>query len=315
MRDTLEELQRAGLIWEDPYVQCRMQSTLAAMRTKTDVPRALCIPFAPEAILKQQSPEGFVRFAPPPPNEVFYPPFSKKNYPAPFFNSPREDTMQPNIQLTSSRHPQQSARNFEMLQEFLQPIRQPEIVESDFRNVIEAPRISYEPDYPDYQQLDNNYPKEASHFKERQEILDGETVNDLLEELAYPRTSFREVSQSHHIPQQHLFAPNEADYVESPEMIPQNDQGIYTEGGVVYSGQDMDSKEEARNILADMLGFTRHERLDVKKPGPIVVPPPNDQNKTQKVEKSSPKSKKLLRDDKAPYTVDTDYAHVRLKNP
>lgn len=26
-------------------------------------------------------------------------------------------------------------------------------------------------------------------------------------------------------------------------------------------------------MLADMLGFTRHERLDVKKPGPPAAPP------------------------------------------
>ena len=35
----------------------------------------------------------------------------------------------------------------------------------------------------------------------------------------------------------------------------------------------MDRKIEARNLLANMLGFTRHERLDVKKPGPPASPP------------------------------------------
>lgn len=30
---------------------------------------------------------------------------------------------------------------------------------------------------------------------------------------------------------------------------------------------------EATNLLANMLGFTRHERLDVKKPGPPAAPP------------------------------------------
>lgn len=32
---------------------------------------------------------------------------------------------------------------------------------------------------------------------------------------------------------------------------------------------------EATNLLANMLGFTRHERLDVKKPGPPAAPPPS----------------------------------------
>lgn len=36
----------------------------------------------------------------------------------------------------------------------------------------------------------------------------------------------------------------------------------------------MERKLEASNLLANMLGFTRHERLDVKKPGPPAAPPP-----------------------------------------
>lgn len=35
---------------------------------------------------------------------------------------------------------------------------------------------------------------------------------------------------------------------------------------------------EASNLLANMLGFTRHERLDVKKPGPPAAPPPSSQS-------------------------------------
>lgn len=35
---------------------------------------------------------------------------------------------------------------------------------------------------------------------------------------------------------------------------------------------------EARNLLSNMLGFTRHERLDVKKPGPPAAPPPSSQS-------------------------------------
>lgn len=35
---------------------------------------------------------------------------------------------------------------------------------------------------------------------------------------------------------------------------------------------------ETQNLLANMLGFTRHERLDVKKPGPPAAPPPSSQS-------------------------------------
>lgn len=103
----------------------------------------------------------------------------------------------------------------------------------------------------------------------------------------------------------------------------------------------VDSKIEARNLLANMLGFTRHERLDVKKPGPPPSPP------EQPVEDSSanshlpasppppepkidvtkevlpahikdnplPKLKKDFHndDDHAPHSVDTDYTYVYLK--
>lgn len=40
----------------------------------------------------------------------------------------------------------------------------------------------------------------------------------------------------------------------------------------------MERKIEATNLLANMLGFTRHERLDVKKPGPPAGPPPSSQS-------------------------------------
>lgn len=78
-----------------------------------------------------------------------------------------------------------------------------------------------------------------------------------------------------------------------------------------------------------MLGFTRHERLDVKKPGPPVDIPLEDHpaiNATAaKIHTDSnnggllPKIKKVLHleidDDHAPHSVDTQFAHVILKTP
>lgn len=78
-----------------------------------------------------------------------------------------------------------------------------------------------------------------------------------------------------------------------------------------------------------MLGFTRHERLDVKKPGPPADIPIEDhpainsnalkqQNEANK-DGLLPKIKKVLHlesdDDHAPHSVDTQFAHVILKTP
>lgn len=79
-----------------------------------------------------------------------------------------------------------------------------------------------------------------------------------------------------------------------------------------------------------MLGFTRHERLDVKKPGPPADIPLEDhpainstaaKNHVNAVNKDGvlPKIKKELHlegdEDHAPHSVDTQFAHVILKTP
>ncbi|TMW54820.1 hypothetical protein DOY81_000053, partial [Sarcophaga bullata] len=119
---------------------------------------------------------------------------------------------------------------------------------------------------------------------------------------------------------------------------------VFTEGGLITmnEGQELGSaydkkrrKEKARELLANMLGFTRHERLDVKKPGPLVGPPPSvkedldrKKNSTDNKEhlpahikdsNEAMKKKKVVKEhsdeDHAPHTVDTEYAHVFVKNP
>uniref|UniRef100_A0A1A9VZP7 Receptor-type tyrosine-protein phosphatase N2 n=1 Tax=Glossina brevipalpis TaxID=37001 RepID=A0A1A9VZP7_9MUSC len=126
-----------------------------------------------------------------------------------------------------------------------------------------------------------------------------------------------------------------------------NPENVYSEAGLIRIREDEsldrelvddNRKEKAREILADMLGFTRHERLDVKKPGPLVGPPHSDKeviekhhrNRTNINEENMPthiksesyeanKKKKLIQkhseEDHAPHTVDTEYAHVFVKNP
>lgn len=121
----------------------------------------------------------------------------------------------------------------------------------------------------------------------------------------------------------------------------QKPRPVFTEGGLVYVPEDEEEvrKAKVREIFASMFGFTRHERLDVKKPGPLIGPPPNaaeQANKLNKTEDSSAgnkellpahingsqegnKKKKVLKDhsdeDHATHTVDTEYAHVFVKNP
>lgn len=108
------------------------------------------------------------------------------------------------------------------------------------------------------------------------------------------------------------------------------DGGVYTEGGLVYVPNP--SNDATTNLLQSIMGFQRHERLDVKKPGPQPpqVPPSSqspheapkmdDRNLEQipahmKMEQQ-PKMKKQMHNDMdhANYSVDTEYAHVILKN-
>lgn len=84
------------------------------------------------------------------------------------------------------------------------------------------------------------------------------------------------------------------------------------------------------SLLKEMFGFTRHERLDVKKPGPPADIPLEDhpainstaaKNHVDAVNKDGvlPKIKKELHlegdEDHAPHSVDTQFAHVILKTP
>lgn len=408
LRSMLEELQAAGLGWQDQFVQCRMQGGLFALRTKSDVPKNLCASLSPVSTSNNREdtrenelnsmpsgPEAFVRFAPPSvqdntyADELFYPPIDKKN--------DRYYEQAP-LPITSKTSP----HNLELIQEYLQPIRpishlreserqrnfddeialrrmlSAELSESPYERGVAM--IPQEPDYINEDSFgeSNQYFSDlqkrkqqnlASHFKERQHQLEEEEFTELLDKLATPQhSSFREITHTEHqrnplldqadLPLNNFHPKGRYPIFEADNEIPdsyyplkqefdlQNDQpyfepnGIYTEGGVVYpESQNLafDSKEEARNVLADILGFTRHERLDVKKPGPLTGPPPSSQspeeppktlskngsinaNMTVDSGETGPKSKKVpnvdhsTNNDHAPHSVDTAYAHVRLRN-
>lgn len=105
------------------------------------------------------------------------------------------------------------------------------------------------------------------------------------------------------------------------------EDGVYTEGGLVYV-PGSNKNDATTSLLQSIMGFTRHERLDVKKPGPQPPKPPADlPEETTKVDnrnleqlpdhmKSEVTKKQVhnMQDDHANFSVDTEYAHVILKN-
>ncbi|CRK93061.1 CLUMA_CG006471, isoform A [Clunio marinus] len=177
-------------------------------------------------------------------------------------------------------------------------------------------------------------------------------------------TFFREVAKSEHIPNaQHYqideeVSPNffsgrnehhrrmfdyedtEANELPTVYLSPRDqlssyrdspDDGVYTEGGLIYVPGN--SKNDATtNLLQSIMGFTRHERLDVKKPGPLAPKPQEpleSDDEPQKVDnrnleqlpahmksEEQPKMKKQMHSnlDHANYSVDPEFAHVILKN-
>lgn len=177
-------------------------------------------------------------------------------------------------------------------------------------------------------------------------------------------TSFRELSKSEHIPTNVQHLQVEEDEVEpnffngrnehhrrlfdleetEPNDLPtvylsprdqltnfrddSPEDGVYTEGGLVYVPGSQ-KNDATTSLLQSIMGFTRHERLDVKKPGPVAPKPLPESDDTSKVENRNleqlpahmksdepPKTKKQVHSDldHANYSVDTEYAHVILKN-
>ncbi|KAK6631075.1 hypothetical protein RUM43_014171 [Polyplax serrata] len=89
----------------------------------------------------------------------------------------------------------------------------------------------------------------------------------------------------------------------------EDDHGVYTEGGVVYLKDDRtgdtDSFEEFMNAYSN-LGFKRPERLDVKKPGPLITSSQTpsktekqENTKGSKTEKENEKSSVKAKDSSA----------------
>ncbi|XP_037919651.1 receptor-type tyrosine-protein phosphatase N2 [Hermetia illucens] len=395
----LEELQGAGLGWDHPFVQCRIQGALYSIRHNTPLPQNLCVNLAPDPeIFDPQSPLAFVRFTPPSDDyadEVYFPP-PKKGFDDRLYRNPPEVVMHhetpPRLPENLEIYPESSIADSERNEELKEELATEELADriKDIVNRIELRRMlaRYEsgklspPVYLNDQVLPENYlvdenvllPNEYKENNKRTEIEPVKTEDNEL-----PTTFFREMARNEHVPLKDADGPynhyqaNSLDALMPVYRVPKEHDisddyinlnsypvkhghgnkafrgeggGVYTEGGLVYvpernEEQELERKQEARNLLANMLGFTRHERLDVKKPGPLVGPPPSAHNSNDMHEigdnSTTPatdnkevlpkhikgddetKVKKDLSDhadeEHAPHIVDTDYAHVILKNP
>ncbi|GAB0098887.1 uncharacterized protein DMENIID0001_146930 [Sergentomyia squamirostris] len=351
----LEDLQGAGLSWEHPFVQCRIQGALYALRNNAPLPHNLCAGLTPDPqILDPQSPLAFVRFSPPTENfadEVYVPP-PKKN----------RQTQTYNRQLDYAKQKKKNNSPPE-----IDPRVVDELGDEILRELLdgkmgEAPKMRNHEQNP-HENIYRSHFKENDGVSKEEELLNelnrGENYNEL------PTTSFREVAMNRNVPEVYFYAhprpledtnelpqelhpfsiqPNAHRHFGGKNHHPARESGVYTEGGVVYlpdrgkqEQSDGEDKEQTRNLLANMLGFTRHERLDVKKPGPPAAPPPSSQSPheapklptTMQGNKEvlpahfmmddSPKIKKVLHDgtddDHGPHSVDMEYAHVIFKTP
>lgn len=382
----LEEMQGAGLGWDHPFVQCRIQGALFSLQRDTPLPPNLCVNLAPDPeILGPQSPMAFVRFAPPSDDyaeEVFYPPPKKQLYFEPniverihqakssvpdleYSDSPRDlpysMRSRPNpVDLELERERERLILEDKRRKEVEERLRELQ-TEIQLKNLLaESPRKTAAA-YPKNNEklaylrplsADFNEPNMAaapvpkSFFRENfgQPIAN----NNWPVAVEESRIPYKRVDNSRSEDDEIMLNTNI--YPASVKQ-PKKTEGVYTEGGLVFMPDrdhnhfDMSNlgKEKARELLENMLGFTRHERLDVKKPGPIVGPPPSahpttdkpasakdskkPDNKAENKEvlpehiksEGAAKKKKVVKEhsdeDHAPHSVDTEYAHVFVKNP
>ncbi|XP_055711832.1 receptor-type tyrosine-protein phosphatase N2 isoform X2 [Phlebotomus papatasi] len=374
----LEELEGAGLTWEHPFVQCRIQGALYALRNDAPMPHNLCAGLTPDPqILDPQSPLAFVRFSPPTEtfaDEVYIPPPKK--------SAPSRNQLDYYRQLDT---PSFESEKRKKTTPAIDPRVVDELSEEILRELMEEEQERLEAAQNTRHRAQNHEnPLEnihRSHFKENDDVLKEELLNELEQGERVnqynemPTTSFREVAMNRNIPEVYFYSrtrpyegsnelPQEVYFGQESQplehfrsntygegdvsdvnrkTLPAKESGVYTEGGVVYlpdrgnqEQSDGEDKEQTRNMLANMLGFTRHERLDVKKPGPPAAPPPSSQSPHEPPKlpvaqgnkevlpahfmmEETPKIKKVLHDgnddDHGPHSVDMEYAHVILKTP
>ncbi|XP_030080389.1 receptor-type tyrosine-protein phosphatase N2 [Drosophila hydei] len=366
----LEELQGAGLGWDHHYVQCRIQGALFSLQRQQQLPPNLCANLAPAppdygdpasalAYLQLQDRRRLRHD----PSELEH--FGKldghmKNtqLELPSVMDAFLDTERQRMELRLAEQDANSKaggpRNRLELYQILaasepdpQPYQrnqQPANAMDQLEAILNESSELYFPDnYAPFKRR-GQQPKH-SFFRElanEQGLAQEPDVNAQEQELAF-ETSLRRNS----------LTPLEEEAMLASNSYPRalHNQRVYTEGGLLLVPQDELQQDSAQAdepadlkqaLLANMLGFARHERLDVKKPGPQLGPPSSEQSSQVETEKpqhakdvnkevlpahikggdvNEPfKKKKVVKEqhsdeDHAPHTVDTEYAHVFVKNP
>lgn len=350
----LEEMQGVGLGWDHPFVQCKIQGTLFSMRKKVNIPPTLCSNLAPSdspPLRHFTLPEETIR------DEYFYPvPFKKnlKHHPVDPADELTKMYYYPNRQFDDDMY-------YKLSQAAEQPIEHENEMESrieDIKSRIELGKMMAEyeqaqsqnrvndiPDYEDVRVLPSEY-YGFDNYKQSELTLPVDENRQL------PRTYFREIALNEHIPQQphhfqrshltvdipsEIIRPADINEIEAEEeakvyesnIFPsrrhhkKSENDLFTEGGVLKIADKNEPKGDTQRILAEMLGFTRRERLDVKKPGPVIGPPPTIAPKAETKEVLPPnfeEAKVVLAahqsdgDNHAPHIVDTEFAYVKTKN-
>lgn len=374
----LEELRGAGLGWNHPFVQCRLQAALYSLRQNIPMPDNVCSDEIPtrDDVVWFQDPSAVINFAPPNndyADEVYVPPMKKGFAIEPYsieqtvfgqrdrpillddIGDDDDSDLENRIQDVKNR-----IELRKMLAEYTAGALKPPIYLKD--DIIDGDDVYYR-DEP--APIDERERYLLSTEKRQQKQSESDVLESPLNNLfrdnkltsKYPMAidANSESDRSNNDPSVVQYIPTKAN--KNP-----SETGVYTEGGLVLVPNGRSTKEckffsticltlgrliqfrgnsfaddremEARNLLANILGFTRHERLDVKKPGPPAVPPVTD-IKTNEVSNLGVKQKKTIAtiaepdarserlqkikkvfhfdDDHAPHSVDTEYAHVYLK--
>lgn len=354
----LEEMQGAGLGWDHPFVQCKIQGTLFSMRKKVPIPPTLCSNFAPDNNLPLR------HFNPPPEepiiDEYFYPVAIKKSpqprHPMPYERRPSVD---PADELTKMFYYPNRRYEDDMYYKLSQASEQPLDYDNELEDRIDdiKSRIELGKMMAEYEQSQHNRLHDVPEYDEiavlPSEFYGFNNFKRSNTKDKLPKTYFREIAINEHIPQQHHLQRNHLSVDEPSEIIrpadinemeadaeariyesnifpsrkhhKKSENGLFTEGGVLKISDKNEPKGDTQRILAEMLGFTRRERLDVKKPGPVIGPPPSTAPKAEnkevlppnysKNEVNVPSASQITGEDNvAPHTVDTDYAYVKTKN-
>lgn len=367
----LEEMQGVGLGWDHPFVQCKIQGTLFSMRKKVPIPPTLCSNLAPSNSppLRHFTPpeESIVDeyFYPIP----FKKNLNHHPVPVEYHRRQQEDPADELTKMYYYPNRRFDDDMYVKLSQAVEPPTEYKTeMQSrieDLKSRIELGQMmaEYEQshnrvnDIPEYEDVVGVLPSDYygfNNFKRSEQLI---LPDD--DEVILPKTYFRENAMNEHIPQQNylkrnhltvdipseIIRPEDINEMEADEeakiyetnIFPsrkhhkKSENGLFTEGGVLKISDKNEPKGDTQRILAEMLGFTRRERLDVKKPGPVIGPSPPPAPKAETKEVLPPNFKddaendvrvipapqqqqQSLEDNHAPHIVDTEFAYVKTKN-